>query len=120
MKGSEWTGGSRSRCGLVGGTRLVRVGAVEGVKEIGSVGEFGGGEPGGFFISAFVASPSDEVLELASASFVDLGIKDFADFKLEFAVNFDRRRRSWDATRDFTGSVELEHGDVEDGVDCAE
>ena len=41
---------------------------MEGVKEIGSIGEFGGGEPGGFFISAFVASPSDEVLEFPAVS----------------------------------------------------
>ena len=105
-----------SGIGLREGTRLVRVGGVEGLEKVRSVSKLRSREPGGFFISAFVTSPSDEVLELASASFVDLGIKDFADFKLEFAVNFDRRRRSWDATRDFTGSVELEHGDVEHGV----
>ena len=43
------------------GTRLVRIGGVEGLEKVRSVSELRSGEPGGFFISAFIAHPFDEV-----------------------------------------------------------
>ena len=75
------------------GTRLVRIGGVEGLEKVRSVSELRSGEPGGFFISAFITSPANKVKEFALAAFVDLGVKDFTDLILEFAFNLDRRRR---------------------------
>ena len=75
------------------GTRLVRIGGVEGLEKVRSVSELRSGEPGGFFISAFITSPANKVKEFALATFVDFGVKDFTDLILEFAFNLDRRRR---------------------------
>ena len=82
-----------SGIGLREGTRLVRIGGVEGLEKVRSVSELRSGEPGGFFISAFITSPANKVKEFALAAFVDLGVKDFTDLILEFAFNLDRRRR---------------------------
>ena len=75
------------------GTRLVRIGGVEGLEKVRSVSELRSGEPGGFFISAFITSPANKVKEFALATFVDFGVKDFTDLILEFTFNLDRRRR---------------------------
>ena len=75
------------------GTRLVRIGGVEGLEKVRSVSELRSREPGGFFISAFITIPANKVKEFALAAFVDLGVKDFTDLILEFAFNLDRRRR---------------------------
>ena len=82
-----------SGIGLREGTRLVRIGGVEGLEKVRSVSELRSGEPGGFFISAFITSPANKVKEFALAAFVDLGVKDFTDLILEFAFNLDRGRR---------------------------
>ena len=75
------------------GTRLVRVGGVEGLEKVRSVSELRSREPGGFFIGAFITSPANKVKEFALAAFVDLGVKDFTDLILEFAFNLNWRRR---------------------------
>ena len=74
-------------------TRLVRISGVEGLKKVRSISKLRSGEPGGFFISAFITSPANKVKEFALATFVDFGVKDFTDLILEFAFNLDRRRR---------------------------
>ena len=66
---------------------------MEGLKKVRSISKLRGGEPGGFFISTFITSPADKVKEFALAVFVDLGVEDFTDFILKFALDLDRRRR---------------------------
>ena len=63
------------------------------MEEVRGVSELLSGEPGGFFISTFITSPADKVREFALAVFVDLGVEDFTDFILKFALDLDRRRR---------------------------
>ena len=92
-----------SGIGLREGTRLVRIGGVEGLEKVRSVSELRSGEPGGFFISAFITSPANKVKEFALAMFVDFGVKDFTDLILEFAFNLDRRRRRWNMIRNGAG-----------------
>ena len=75
------------------GTRLVRIGGVEGLEKVRSISELQSREPGGFFIGAFITSPANKVKEFALAAFVDLGVKDFTNLILEFAFNLNRRRR---------------------------
>ena len=66
---------------------------MEGLEEVRGISELLSGEPGGFFIGAFITSPVNKVKEFALAAFVDLGVKDFTDLILEFTFNLDRRRR---------------------------
>ena len=51
----------REKKTLSEGTRFVRILLVEVRDEVRGVPELRGGEPGGFFIGTFVASPLDEV-----------------------------------------------------------
>ena len=55
--------------------------------KFGSISEFISIDPRGFFISAFVAHPSDKVLKFAVMSVVYLGIKDVGN--LEFGLVLD-------------------------------
>ena len=56
--------------------------------------KFGSKDPCGFFISAFIASPSYEVQQFACfPPVVYLGVENLGDFKLGFTVNNDRRWR---------------------------
>ena len=71
----------------------MRISGMEGLKKVRSVSKLRSGEPGGFFIGAFITSPANKVKEFAFAAFVDLGVKDFTDLILEFAFNLDWRRR---------------------------
>jgi len=42
-------------------------------------------DPGGFFISALIPCPMDEIQQLAGTmSVVNLGVKDFGDLKFQF------------------------------------
>ena len=52
-----------------------------------SISEFISIDPRGFFISAFVAHPSDKVLKFAAMSVVNLGVKDVGN--LEIRLVFD-------------------------------
>ena len=56
--------------------RLVRIGLVEVGNEFGSVRELRCWEPRGFLIRTFITSPLNQVLGLAFALLVYLGIKD--------------------------------------------
>ena len=82
--------------------------------------EFVSGKPREFFIGALVTRPPDVVQELASTSSVDFGVEDFGYFVFEVSVDFDRRRRGYDAIRNFVRGVGLELRDVEDGVNTSE
>ena len=55
--------------------------------KFGSISKFSGVDPRGFFVSAFVACPSDKVLKFAATSVVNLGVKDVRN--LEFRLVFD-------------------------------
>ena len=55
--------------------------------KFGSISKFSGVDPRGFFISAFIARPSDKVLKFAVTSVVNLGVKDVGN--LEFRLVFD-------------------------------
>ena len=50
--------------------------------KFGSISELISIDPRGFFVSAFVAHPSDKILKFAAMSVVNLGIKDVRDFEL--------------------------------------
>lgn len=76
---------------------------MEGVDEIRGVTELRGGEPGGFFVGAFVTRPTNEIEEFALATFVDLGVEDFANLVLEVSVDFDRRWRRFDTAGNGAG-----------------
>ena len=56
------------------------------------------------------------VKKFASSLFVDLRVNDFGNFKFQFSVNVDRRRRRLSLVRNFVRSGGFEHGDVEDWV----
>jgi len=66
------------------------IGQVKVRNEFGSISKLIGIDPRGFFVSAFIACPSDKILKLAATSVVNLGIKDFGDFK--FGLVFDNKR----------------------------
>ena len=54
------------------------------------VSELCGKDPGGLLVSAFVASPVDQIEKLTGLmSPVNLGVKDFGDLVLQFAVNLN-------------------------------
>ena len=95
---------------------------VSGMKvrdNLGSVSEFGSENPCGFFVSAFVACPTDQIKDVTvSTTFVYLGIKDFQYFVLGFTVNFDWRWRQLDSIWDRVRSRRFEHRDMEDRVNC--
>ena len=62
--------------------------------KFGSVIKFGSKDPQGFFISAFIASPSYEVQQFACfPPVVYLGVENLRDFKLGFTANNDWRWR---------------------------
>ena len=85
--------------------------------EFGSMRELRCQEPRGFFIHTFVTGPLNQVLELAFASFVYLGIKDRGYFVFWFPINDDRRVRNGVPTREGIWSCGLDHGDMENWVD---
>ena len=102
------------------GTRLVRVGGVEGLEKVRSVSELRSREPGGFFIGAFITSPANKVKEFALAAFVDLGVDDLGDLVLHISVDFHRRWRRCYATWDRTRQVRFQHGDMINRMNSAE
>jgi len=55
-------------------TRFVRVFDVKIIDEFLGVVEFIGGDPGGFFVSAFISSPFHKVPEFASEVSVQLSV----------------------------------------------
>ena len=79
---------------------LVRIGLVEVGNEFGSVRELRCWEPRGFLICTFVTGPLNQVLELAFASLVYLGIEDPGYFVFRFPINDDRRIRGGVRTRE--------------------
>ena len=85
--------------------------------EFRSVGEFRCRQPGGFFICTFITHPLNQVLELAFASFVYLGVKDRGYFIFWFSVNDDWRVGNRVPTREGIWSCGFDHGDVENWVD---
>ena len=85
--------------------------------EFKSVRELRCWEPRGFFIHIFITSPLNQVLELAFASFVYLGIKDRGYFVFWFPITDDRRVRNGVPTQEGIRSCRLNHGDMENWVD---
>jgi hypothetical protein len=45
---------------------------------------------------------------------INLGVKDFGNFKFQFSINFDRRRRRLDTVRNGVWSCDFELGNMED------
>ena len=85
--------------------------------KFGSARELRCQEPSGFFIHTFVTSPLNQVLELAFASFVYLGIEDRGYFVFQFPINDNRRVRNRVPTGEGVRSCGLDHGDMENWVD---
>ena len=83
------------------------------------IAEFRSKDPGGFFVSAFITGPTDQIQGFAAAPTVDLGVENFGDFVLRLSIHKDRRWRRLDAPGDGVRSCGLELGDMEDGVDGA-
>jgi len=67
--------------------RLGWVGQVKVCNKFSSISKLIGIDPRGFFVSAFIASPSDKVLKFVVRSVVNLGIKDVGN--LEFGLVFN-------------------------------
>ena len=105
--------------GLGGGPwpGFVRIGLVKVGDEFRSVRELRCWEPRGFLIRTFVTGPLNQVLELAFAPFVYLGIEDRGYFVFRFPINDDRRVRNGVPTREGIRSCGLDHGDMENWVD---
>ena len=97
--------------------RFVRIGLVEVGDEFGSVRELRCWEPRGFLICTFITGPLNQVLVLAFAPFVYLGIEDQGYFVFWFSINDDRRVRNGVLTREGIRSCGLDHGDMENWVD---
>ena len=49
--------------------------------------------PGEFFVGSFITCPTDIVADGNSTTPIRFGVKDFTDFKFEFSLHFNRRRR---------------------------
>ena len=96
---------------------FVRIGLVEVGDQFRSVRELRCWKPRGFFIHTFVTGPLNQVLELAFALFVYLGVKDRKYFIFWFPINDDWR--VWDRVpiRDGVRSCGFDYGDVENWVD---
>ena len=60
------------------------------------ISKFRGQDPGSLLIGTFIASPLDQVLKLAFASLVYLGVKNFRDLKLQFSIDDNRWRQNID------------------------
>ena len=72
--------------------------------------EFRSQDPGIFFIGALVTSPMDKVEKLAGTmSIVNLGIKDFRDFKFGFIVNCNWWRWGLDSIGNRVGGCWFQH-----------
>ena len=69
------------------------------------------------FLHLFLGTQLNQVLELAFASFVYLGVKDRGYFICWFPINDDRRVRDRVPTREGIQSCRLDHGDMENRVD---
>ena len=101
----------RERSGLPG------ICGVEVRNKFRGVVEFRSKDPGRFFVSSFVASPPDQVQELAStASSIYLGIQDFGDLEFRFAVDQYGRWRVLDAAGNGVRSSGFQLGDMEHRV----
>ena len=79
--------------------------------------EFRSKDPGGFFVSAFITGPTDQIQEFATAPTVDLGVENFGDLVLWFTVDFDGRRRCLDASGDGVRRSGFQLRDVKDRMD---
>ena len=87
--------------------------------KFGSVRELRYREPRGFFIRTFVTGPLNQVLELAFAPFVYLGIEDQGYLIFRFPINDNQRVRDGVPTRERIWSCGFNHGDMENWVDRA-
>ena len=83
--------------------RFVRISGVKVGGEIFGMFKFGSREPRVFFVSTFITYPSNVVKQFASTSTIKFRLKYFSDFILEFALNFNRRRRRSRPIGDFVG-----------------
>ena len=81
--------------------------------DFGGVSQFRSWQPRCFFVGAFVAGPSYEVQEFASAPLVNLGVKDSFDFVFSFSFDVDRRWQRLRTAGDGVGRSWLEHGNME-------
>ena len=99
-------------------TRFVGVGPVEVQYELLGVSKFGGEDPRGFLISAFIADPADQVQELTGPMpLVNLGVENFGDLVLRFTIDFDGQRRRLNTSRDGVRSSGFQLRDVENWMD---
>ena len=55
--------------------------------KFGSISKLIGIDPRGFFVSAFIAHPSDKILKFAVTSVVNLGVKDVRNFEFGLVFN---------------------------------
>ena len=99
--------GGRPWSGFVG------IGLVEVGDEFRSVRKFRCRQPRGFFIHTFVTGPLNQVLELAFASYVYLGVKDRGYFIFRFPINDDWRVRNRVLTKEGFQNCRFNHGDME-------
>ena len=99
---------------------LVRVGPMEVCYELLGMSELCCEDPRGLFVGAFVSGPVDQIEELAGpTSPINLGVEDFEDFVLRFAVNLDRWWRCLDASRDGVQSHRFQLRDLKYQMDGA-
>lgn len=106
---------------LVVGTGLVRISPMELRNvERSEVLDIISTDPGILFVGTLISQPFNPIPEFHPAAPVDLGVEDSFDLMLDVTVDFDRRRRGFDAFRKGIGEVWFEGGDVEYRVSTAE
>lgn len=116
----EWRKGSSGK-DFVEGTRLVRVAGVEIGNGFVGVLEFDSGDPVELLVGTVVSGPLDVVKERAlPASAVDPRVNNHVDLVLEFAVDFDWRRRIGCPAGDVARNKRFEHRDVVYRMNAAE
>ena len=72
--------------------------------------EFGSEDPGSFFISAFITSSMDKVEKFSGVMLiVNLGIKDFRNFKFRFIIDCNWRRWGLDLVGNQVGGCWFQH-----------
>ena len=85
--------------------------------EFGGVVKLHGKEPRSFFVSTSISIPADKVEELAvTPSPINLRVKDFLNFILDFSVNLNQRWQRLNSIRNSAWVGEFELGHMEDGV----
>jgi len=79
--------------------------------------KFGCKYPRDFFVSAFIACPSDKVENFTGmVSVVELGVENLRDFKFGFIINSDVQKQRLNSFGVWVWECWSQHGDMENWV----